>query len=40
MKPIHGMVVDTGGGVFVVLVDRDTKHYPPLGARVKVKVRR
>lgn len=28
MKPIKGVVQDAGGGMFTVLVDRDTESYP------------
>lgn len=33
-RTVSGVVSDFGGGVFTVLVDRDTENYPPVGARV------
>lgn len=32
--PVAGIVQESGGGVFTVLVDRDTPNYPVPGERV------
>lgn len=37
MKPVYGRVIDAGGGELLVIVDRDTDHYLPVGTRVIVK---
>jgi hypothetical protein len=31
-------VVDAGGGYVELLIDRDAPHYPPIGARVEVRL--
>ena len=34
----YAVVLDAGGGLVDLLIDRDAEHYPPIGARVLVKV--
>lgn len=38
-SPVYGgTVTDAGGGVFVVMVDRDAEDYPPIDARTATVV--
>ena len=34
----RGQVLDNGGGVVTILVDRDTMDYPPIGWRIAVSL--